>query len=918
MTRGKCTSKRFAFLLTIGLTGCANPLEIDANSFGGEPTFSGYLGVTAISLVNSTSRTGEKSLSITLAAAPTASTAWVNLYCAKDGGSPTLIAGQLDPTVTQYTYEGAIPGSTYTCNANAVSLLTNTEHLNANSVSVTMPSSLLCDETSANLSGGSGTNCTMMNVGGAYRNVILVKALGQTTSYSGYSVVNSDGTLAASTQLTAPSVTLKWAPFQTPTDHYPLLTFNSNTRFKVLRTKYNSSGNSFNVDSNDSCSNHTQYTSDTGTCVVSAGNLGDSTYPTAFVDNAVAAPTDATGPVTYAYAITILHPTNAANTTFAAEHLPTPALQPNETDTNYNPFFIKVQIPPDNMVLVHRDSVNYELCTIMNKSIQSLNHNQCLYNGLGKYPRSASSTYTSYLYSPPYVGDSSYTFDFGPNIFIDATEMGCAWSVNCYANNGNYAPACVGTTAPTTLMGTNSGFGSTTYATYYNLNSRTCSTWNGSSWQTADSIFSASPPTNWAYALASNSAQNTNSNSDWKKPPLVNVKRSSAAQICQNFTSTPGYSGQSKRLLSRREFNASAPFPWLTLQGEPGALTLGQRQQLISSNSTALNTNGNGAGCNTNSWTSGLITSISANPTPFYQPWNANSSSGVADFIMPTNTTGTSILGVNRTDLLVIGSNSTQNCLSRFGAQDLFGNAAEWVADEITKPTAGVNYAQAAASSLAQATQDLLPSTASYESGLLIPFTFGQATGNASIYGPWVSFSSSIDSLYDDQNASFLNANTGRAIPDLALDQNAGNWLWNAVLGLPFNNGENVNFNEDGISEFALFLSRTQYLPSGSATLSKNIFSNNNWWTSNTSSTFALAMGGSAFNVGAWVPASAGGSVAGYSTNPIKYVSTDGVNASGVSTYQPVLSGDYSTLYLDSQAESWDIGFRCAMDAESP
>ncbi len=49
-------------------------------------------------------------------------------------------------------------------------------------------------------------------------------------------------------------------------------------------------------------------------------------------------------------------------------------------------FRITVPIPPANMVLSHRDSINYEMCSLMGKPTDPLNHQRCTYSGLAKNP----------------------------------------------------------------------------------------------------------------------------------------------------------------------------------------------------------------------------------------------------------------------------------------------------------------------------------------------------------------------------------------------------------------------------------------------------------------------------------------------------------------------------------------------------
>jgi hypothetical protein len=84
-------------------------------------------------------------------------------------------------------------------------------------------------------------------------------------------------------------------------------------------------------------------------------------------------------------------------------------------------FSILVPIPPSNMVLVHRDAVNYEMCGQMNVPIDPTHHNRCPYTGIGAIP------YNSGPEKPALNLEYGY-YDFGYNLFEDRFPQACKWT----------------------------------------------------------------------------------------------------------------------------------------------------------------------------------------------------------------------------------------------------------------------------------------------------------------------------------------------------------------------------------------------------------------------------------------------------------------------------------------------------------
>ena len=173
---------------------------------------------------------------------------------------------------------------------------------------------------------------------------------------------------------------------------------------------------------------------------------------------------------------------------------------------------IKVTIPPENMVLVHRWIGNREMCELMGKAIDRSNNYRCIHTGTGS--------------------DGAF-FDLGQSLLVDAYELGCNFS-----ENGCSGGVCLGTTTPGTAT-INSVYyqrGSSSDTCYINTN-------GASSWLSIDDAANATQRATMASARPG-------------LPPIAMISPVSANLIC-NAQSEVGFSG-SKRLLHRREWLVAA------------------------------------------------------------------------------------------------------------------------------------------------------------------------------------------------------------------------------------------------------------------------------------------------------------------------------------------------------------------------
>lgn len=311
-----------------------------------------------------------------------------------------------------------------------------------------------------------------------YNGVILVKAYG-------------DAPTAPSPQPTAKQVTVNWKHFGASSA--------TSQSYWLVRT---GAGNTLDMTTTTACTNAT--TTSCRVCTVTGAG------PQSCTDTDVAA-----SPQKYDYAVTLI------SSDSVAEELPT---------GNDAPYRISAPIPPANMVLVHRDSVNFEMCTLMNKTPDPLNHQRCDYTGLGKVPYNTGSSLTS---SPLLLSGSYY--DFGYNLFVDRWEAACNW----------------------TLTGEGAASGGSNGDVYYRSSNGDCSVNVSGTWKGLNDASLTSTQRLAAITTAPSTANH--------KPPLVTIDQSKSYSTCSAGVD-PNYGA--KRLLRKREFVAAAAWP--TTVGEVG------------------------------------------------------------------------------------------------------------------------------------------------------------------------------------------------------------------------------------------------------------------------------------------------------------------------------------------------------------
>jgi hypothetical protein len=599
---------------------------------------------------------------------PGSSASGANVYCKTTTGVDTLV-GTVTALSSSFPLTNLLTGTTYTCHVQAVSSATGLEDTNTAFASFQTTSQALA---------------------GAYKGVILVQAFGPT----GQNLMNQ--TRSARTALfpfpTTAQVSITWK-------NYAI----SNPSGAVYRLVRTIKGGSFNMNTSVACTPTT--TTSCQVCLNGSTTWNGTTISESSTSRTCQDLLVGTSPTQYDYAFSLI-----VNSSIPplAEELPAAPVG----DTGYR---ITVPIPPANMVLVHRDSVNYEMCSLyLNQTPIATSHQSCNYSGLGAHPTSSNAAGIA-LSNTMVAG----TYDFGYNLFIDRWQEGCNWTPSaCSGGSGilDSTGDCFGslgysggsytymyTTAyPQTeeeffqlisspaAHGITAGAGSVFYAT----DTQTC--WYNDGvlgWISNDewTKTSTSPPftanVQPANALIYQNIGTNQADPVYQKPPLLGTG-AFANKVC-SAQNVPGYGP--KRMLRKREFVAAAGFQ--TLNGEPQQQAAAIVNNIIAQGNVGIpGTNENPANdqqCdqydvnNSNAmWGSwqyadgnipfGTFNGSIYNTLTVY----LNNQSKYVQAGATNEQAGNSLLGFN------IGSVSTQNCTSRFGAQDLIGNGATWLSDQ--------------------------------------------------------------------------------------------------------------------------------------------------------------------------------------------------------------------------------------------
>lgn len=360
----------------------------------------------------------------------------------------------------------------------------------------------------------------------AYRGVMNVQAFGLAPNAPSLPDDSVDPLFASKYPTMKPNpksrlVRLTWLPFTGA---------NSETKYKVLRA---ANSNIIDPHTTEACTS----TKDTS-CVVNCTATGGG--PKTCEDTDVSAP-----PKRYDYVITQIKSIDAGAEEWV-EELP----KENSSD-----FRISVHIPPDYMVLVQRDSANYEMCTNMGKNPNPRKFQRCEYYGIGASP------FNSGPSKPAKTYDYGF-YDFGYNFFVDRYRTACNWTRTPGAC-GN-PEGCVGVTAtgintpnsPPPDVG-NNGDVFLAVNGYYGSN---CYIKSSGAWKALNN--------NTLLQSEFDAATTIDPGPDGQKhrPVANNLNPYAAFNICQSKSTEYGR----KRLMRHREYIVAAAQP--RFAGEPNAV----------------------------------------------------------------------------------------------------------------------------------------------------------------------------------------------------------------------------------------------------------------------------------------------------------------------------------------------------------
>lgn len=641
--------------LTFAIAGCLEEGSSKTSDSSGVMVDLGFAGIDTVQDMDGTT------IKISWSAASSAQVVGYRIYEISATGTYTAIQ-QVDSTITTYRHTGLTLGSTHTymvkaidgsgdvdtntvvksaftfggaSSVTATDLTTMTVHFTPTSAVAGINIYYKAARASTWTLAGTTTNSassysvTGLNSGTTYQFKVMAyndsniedtnlqTVSGQTYSssynppapytakYAGFILAQAFGAApGAPTPPTSREINLVWAAFSGS---------GSAPAYALVRT---TSGSTLDMTTTTACTSLT--TSSCRVCTVTGSG------PQSCVDSNIAA-----SPAVYDYAVSLLSATNWP------EELP--------TSISDRKFRITVPVPPTNMVLVQRDSVNYEVCKIMGKTPDPLNKQRCAITGnsmIGSIP------YNTNPGGSPLNLSNTY-YDFGYDLFVDRWESACNWTpvAGTYSgqtNNGMCGASktsgnCYGTATPDSTIGVEGNV-------YYNTSTSICYYRTASAWISAASASSLTSAQRSVMSTIDPSAQGG------YRPPLAFITQTSSSLVCSS--NVDSYYG-AKRLLRRREFIAAAAFA--KFPGEPNYL-----------DDTTISTLEAGS-------TTGAHSSL-------YQ-CNSNSHYGItAGGFRTTHLAGDSTDAVKSFN---IGSLETSNCVSRFGAQDMVGNNWEWNSDQI-------------------------------------------------------------------------------------------------------------------------------------------------------------------------------------------------------------------------------------------
>lgn len=368
---------------------------------------------------------------------------------------------------------------------------------------------------------------------------------------------------------------------------------------------------------------------------------------------------------------------------------------------------LKVQIPPNNMNLVHRSAVNYEMCKMMSRASDPKKNMRCAFSGPGDYPRNSGP-------GKPNLNLDDGFYDFGFNLFVDRYEVGCKWTraVDKGGTACGNSIGCMGTSFPSNSVGvdgdvfytfapsrylttsppTNGGVHNPAAADFAGIQGResnACSIKIQGQWRTATRRMSADNTFVSELLDPSLAVQMITTDPGRQGIPLTS-EMTPVSRPQFSFCSgqvDPHYG--KKRLPRMREFRAYAGVPIDAEDATSFEMSTSLMANLMSGSShSSIVTMG--YGCNTRVLNTQNVLLFpggtgQSRPNTFSDmiapqqslAWNQELETLLAGDSAYTGFTWL----VGPKYVAFIGSKATSHCISRFGLQDTIGNASEYVSE---------------------------------------------------------------------------------------------------------------------------------------------------------------------------------------------------------------------------------------------
>jgi hypothetical protein len=311
---------------------------------------------------------------------------------------------------------------------------------------------------------------------------------------------------------------------------------------------------------------------------------------------------------------------------------------------------VKVIVPPANMVLLHRWAANKEMCELVGKTANRSQNYRCASTAPG--------TSGGYL-------------DLESSLFVDMFEQGCNYTATNACTdatvNGGAAAPCIGIRDDAFVSGNvSANAGSVYYSRYSGRCYLNTSAGSGTTW-----VQATSGTATQRQAMGSNAPG---------LPPLVHIDQLESQDVCVGQTVAGTPSPSTKRLLKRREQVLVSAWDSAIADATINTMEIGANLHTTNyCNSSYASPQGNN-----NTDVSGSAPTLAYTNNVLPSATNRDTLPGCLFQNCAADATLTELIRSVRT-----GSNATNVCVSRYGAQDLVGNVWEWTSDQIqcTSPT---------------------------------------------------------------------------------------------------------------------------------------------------------------------------------------------------------------------------------------